>query len=252
MINLQKSQEKAGIHLQKQGIDMDRLPNIRVGICLDVSGSMHGEFHHGHVQEALGHLMGLAMHLDKQDSAMEVFLFDDSAHQIRAISPANAETYVENEILHHHGIWNGTSYAPVIHKVYQHYHPDKQHLHSAAAVTEHHSLLGGLFHRKKHQPSQEVPANVDTTVESPVLILFLTDGECNDHRHTQEALHASANLNIFWAFVGISHDSSLLREFAEESDAEFVALEHIRVSDDEIFQSVVTPKFAEWLKRQTA
>jgi hypothetical protein len=39
-VNLQKSSEKAGIQLKKQGVDTSRLPNMRVGVCLDISGSM--------------------------------------------------------------------------------------------------------------------------------------------------------------------------------------------------------------------
>lgn len=255
MINLQKSQQKAGIHLQKQGIDLSNLPKMRVGICLDVSGSMEHEFHGGHVQEALGHLMGLAMHID-ESKKMDVFLFHNKAAQCRRpINAANAEQYVHDEILHGgHSLWGGTEYSPAIHLAYQHYFPDLTHLHSRENLSGHHEkhgFLGGLFHRHAAEPEAVQPVIASNTSHDPVLMLFLTDGECGDESHTIAALEAGKNLPLFWAFVGLGHESRLLREFSEESDAEFVNLEHIRVSDDELFQAVITPKLTNWLQRQS-
>lgn len=250
MINLQKSEQKAGIHLQKHGLDLANLPKMRVGICLDVSGSMSQEYHEGHVQEALGHLLGLAMHIDASQK-MDVFLFQNHAMQCRhPINKGNAERFVEREIIHGgHDLWGGTEYSPVMHLAYQHYFPEMTHLHSRDALAEHHekhNLFGGLFHR--HATPAQAPA-IPAVTSDPVLMLFLTDGECSDEGHTIRALESSKNLPLFWAFVGIGHNSRLLREFAEESDAEFVHLPHIRVDDDTLFSAVISPKLANWLSR---
>lgn len=251
-IDLKKSTEKAGIHLKKHGMDLSQCPKMRVGICLDVSGSMQEEYHEGHVQEALGHLMGLAMHLD-QSNQIDVFLFHNQAAQCKhPISSANAESYVHDEIIHgHHSLWYGTEYSPVIHTAYAHYYPTLTHLHSADELAGHHKKhgLSSFFHR--HHDEAPAPAPTPSGPLDPVLMLFLTDGECERHdvEPTLRALEAGKNLPLFWAFTGLGHDSDLLREFAEESDAEFVNLPHIRVSDDELFSAVVTPKLVNWLKR---
>lgn len=247
MINLQKSEQKAGIHLKKHGLDLNNVPKMRVGICLDVSGSMQDEYTEGHVQEALGHLMGLAMHVDASQS-MDVFLFHNKAAQCKhPINVNNADRYVHDEILHGgHSLWGMTEYSPPIHLAYAHYFPDLTHLHSRSGLASHHEkhgFLGGLFHHHKAaEPVVQQPINHD-----PVLMLFLTDGACDDAEETMAALEASKSLPLFWAFVGIGHNSSLLREFSEEADAEFVNLEHIRVDDDAIFQAVITPKLVNWL-----
>lgn len=257
MINLQKSEQKAGIHLQKHGLDPAQCPKMRVGICLDVSGSMQDEYQDGHVQEALGHLMGLAMHVDASKQ-MDVFLFHNKAAQCRhPIRSDNAESYVNDEILHGgHSLWYGTEYSPVIHLAYQHYYPNLTALHSRDALIDHHEKHGGfmhhLLHRHHDEQHEQTSAPVDTATQDPVLMLFLTDGECDaeDKAHTIRALEAGKSLPLFWAFVGLGHNSRLLREFAEESDAEFVNLEHIRVSDDAIFSAVITPKLVSWLKQR--
>lgn len=247
LINLQKSQEKAGIHLNKHGVNTSNIPKMRVGICLDVSGSMQDEYTEGHVHEALGHLLGLATRID-QSQQMEVFLFDHRASHCRPVSASNIDHYVDHEIIHGgHHLWGITSYAPPIHLAYQHYFPELKHLHSHTSLADHHErsglFSGGLFRRhKKAEPVQNA-ANHD-----PVLMLFLTDGACDDEHETLHALHASNDLPLFWAFVGLNHDSRVLREFAEESDAEFVNLPHIRVDDDALFSAVVSPKLGQWLK----
>lgn len=252
-INIKKAEEKAGIHLQKHGLDPANAPKMRVGICLDVSGSMSDEYHEGHVQEALGHLMGLASHIDESQK-MDVFLFHNHAMQCRhPINRNNAESYVDREIIHGgHSLWGGTEYSPVIHKAYEHYFPEMTHLHTRDALSGHHEkhggFLSGLFHKHSHDQVQ-APASIPQPTSDPVLMLFLTDGECSDESHTIRALEAGKNLPLFWAFVGIGHHSRLLREFAEEADAEFVNLNHIRVSDDELFSAVITPKLANWLRQ---
>lgn len=261
MINLKKSEQKAGIHLQKHGLDPATAPKMQVGICLDVSGSMSDEYHHGHVQEALGHLMGLAMHIDESQK-MDVFLFHNHAAQCRnPINAANAENYVHDEILHGgHSLWGGTEYAPPIHLAYQHYFPELTHLHSSASLADHHEkhgFLGGLFHRHHADAPAPQPAapQIDraaiAAAHKPVLMLFFTDGKNSDESETIRVLEASKDLPVFWAFVGLGHDSQLLRDLAQESDAEFVNLEHIRVTDDEIFSAVITPKLVNWLRQWT-
>ncbi len=85
-VDLHKSSEKAGIQLKKQGVDISRLPNMRVGVCLDISGSMHEEYRDGHVQDALTHLLALAMHMDKS-AKIDVFIFNNDAQCCKCRPP---------------------------------------------------------------------------------------------------------------------------------------------------------------------
>ncbi|MBU2722833.1 VWA domain-containing protein [Acidithiobacillus ferridurans] len=258
MIDLKKSQEKAGIQLKKHGVDAATLPSMHVGVCLDVSGSMSHEYHDGHVQNALTHLLGLAMHMDKT-GCMDVFTFENSASQCREpATESNYHDYVRRYILDDDSVdkWGGTDYAPAIHLAYQHYYPDLTHLHTADAARRHvealvhhgHGLMSRLFGHHKPEAAPEAPVAINPADHQPTLMLFLTDGECGDHEATRHAVHAATGLPLFWAFVGLGHDSSLLRELSRETDAEFVNLEHIRISDDELYGALISQKMTGWLR----
>lgn len=258
-ITLQKSHETAGIHLQKSGVNLQSLPAMRVGVCLDTSGSMQAEYHDGHVQDALTHLLALAMHMDKTGH-MDVFTFDHRPSQCRApITPDNYQDFVRQHILEDHSVhkWGGTYYADVIHLAYQHYFPTLTHLHDKEGAAAHlHGLmhhhghgggfLGKLFGHKTETPP--MPQPVVSEDHLPTLILFLTDGEAMDEREAEIAVHAGAGLPLFWAFVGLDHDSRTLKDISRESDAEFVLLEDgIRISDDDLYRKLLTTKLTRWL-----
>lgn len=258
-ITLQKAQETAGIHLQKSGVDTASLPTIRVGLCLDVSGSMHHEYRDGHVQEAVTHLLGLANHMDKS-GRMDVFTFENEASQCRyPATPDNYASYVREHILDDPSVdkWGGTDYSPVIHLAYQHYFPHLTHLHSHEAAHSHltgrgghsgHGFLGRLFHRQEQEVAS-APVSAPVTQEVPTLMLFLTDGDASDEHKARTAVHAAADLPLFWVFVGLAHNSNFLRALSDEADAEFVLLEDgVRVSDDRLYRSLITPKLVRWLQ----
>ncbi len=257
-IALQKAHETAGIHLQKHGIDAAALPAMRVALCLDTSGSMSREYHDGHVQKAVTHLLALAMHMDKSHR-LDVFTFDHRASQCRyPATPENYEDYVQAHILGDGGVhkWGSTSYAPPLHLLYQHYFQDLTHLHSPESAADHvqrlahhgGGLLGGLFHRR-HETPPPAPVQVDATGRQPLLVLFLTDGDNEDKPETRQAVHAANGLPIFFSFVGLAHDSRFLEELSRETDAEFVHLEDgIRIDDTQLYAQLVSPKLVTWLR----
>ncbi|MDA8153485.1 MAG: VWA domain-containing protein [Acidithiobacillus sp.] len=254
-VDLHKSSEKAGIQLKKHGVDTSRLPNMRVGVCLDISGSMNEEYRDGHVQDALTHLLALAMHMDKS-AKIDVFIFNHGAQQMpEPATLQNYAGYVDRYISDHVG--GGTDYAPVIHLTYQHYYPALDHLHSAASAARHvaslahhgHGLLGSLFGHHKHDEPPAAPTVVNPADHDPVFMLFLTDGDNGDKEATRHAVHAATGLPLFWSFVGLAHNSRFLEELSRETDAEFVHLEDgIRISDDDLYRQLISAKLGAWLR----
>ncbi len=260
MIDLQKSAQTAGIQLKKSGVDTARLPTMRVGLMLDVSGSMRNEYDDGHVQNATTHLLGLALQIDGSKQ-MDVFTFTNDAGQCRyPISQANYTSYVRQHIMDDRSIskWGGTSYAPPIHLAYQHYYPDLTHLHSSYEarryVENRRNSKPGFFSRLFGRSTATAGDTVqdydiaDARKYSPTLMLFLTDGHPDDAEEARTAVHAAIGLPIFWAFVGLDHDSRFLRELATEADAEFVNLENVRIDDEQLFRSLLSPKLSKWLR----
>lgn len=255
MITLQKSHETAGVHLRKRGVDTNNLPSIRTGLCLDVSGSMHHAYRDGHVQDALTHLLGLAMHMDKSHR-LDTFTFENDCAQCRfPATPENYERYVQEHILADDSVpkWGGTDYLGVMHLVYQHYFPSSDTFQASASSEGHHGLFGRLFHHESPaaQPmSANTPASASLT---PSLVFFLTDGETGNERAIERYLEEQVRIPLFWVFVGLEHRSRLLEDLGSEPDAEFILLEDgLRISDEQLYSRLVTPKLAKWLSRVSA
>ena len=257
-VDLHKSAEKAGINLRKQGVDTSRLPSMRVGVCLDVSGSMKDEYMDGHVQNALTHLLGFAMHVDRT-GRLDVFTFENEASQCRQpATQGNYHDYVQRYILDDSSVdkWGATDYAPVVHLAYKHYYPDLTHLHTSEGAREHVKKMKtpghGFFHRLFHRHEDGPPPAAPTPVQGvpPTLMLFLTDGSNSDEDDTRHALHAGLTLPLFWSFVGLgeAHHFKFLREISEDLDAEFVNLSHVRISDDELYRELISSKLTNWLR----
>lgn len=264
-VTLKKAQESAGIHLAKSGLDTSNMPNMRVGLCLDVSGSMHHDYRDGHVQDALTHLLGLAMHMDKSQK-MDVFTFENDCAQCRyPATEQNYHNFIDEHIVNDNNVpkWGGTEYAGVMHLVYQHYFPDLQHLHTKDAARAHvesgahkkHGLFSGLFGHHHPEPAAPAPDLVappqTSSIHVPTLIIFMTDGEANDEGEARMAVHAGTGLPLFWAFVGLDHDSRFLRGLSQESDAEFVHLaDGVRISDEQLYGNLISPKLVNWISNQ--
>jgi hypothetical protein len=225
-IDLHKKAEKVGINLKNKGISNP--PILRVGAAWDISGSARGMYYDGEMQEALNHVLGLAMAFDPTQK-LDNFVFDDQHAQLPApATPGNFTTYIEDQVLNEKEIrkWGGTCYAGVVHEMQNHY------------FGKHHGLLN-LFHKKKKAD------------HLPALCFLFTDGENSDHGEAREAFERATDYPVFFCLVGIGagHSFRFLRQMESgESDCEFVNLNNLRISDDELYEKIVSPKLVNWLK----
>ncbi len=228
-IDLHKKVEKAGIILKKQGIGNP--PVLRVGAAWDISGSARSMYYDGEMQEAMNHVLGIAMAFDPSHQ-LDNFVFDDKHAQLPVpATPKNFETYIHDQVLNEDKIrkWGTTCYAGVIHQMQDHY------------FGKHHSLLG-MFHKKKEK--------ID---HLPALCFMFTDGANNmeDHEPARRAFERAAGYPVFFCLVGIGHGGGFpfLREMeSSESDCEFVNLSDIRISDEDLYNKIVSPKLIRWLQ----
>jgi hypothetical protein len=242
-IHLHKKAERAGIALKKQGVANP--PHVRVGLMMDISGSMKSLYQRGVVQEILNHVLGLAMNFDASHK-LDVFVFDDKFAQLPVpATPANYHDYVKRQILTETEIpkFGTTKYAGVIHAFQDHFfgeHPEH---------AEHRAKRPGFLGRLLHH---ERPAEVDDAVASiPVLGLLITDGENEDHREAEIAIQRSAPYPVFWSLVGVGrHDFRFLKQMNREfQDAEFVDIEHLEIPDDVLYAELVSDKLVRWLRQ---
>jgi hypothetical protein len=231
-IDLHKRAESAGIVLKKRGVA--QTPPMRVGAAWDISGSAQGMYYDGTMQTALDRVLGFAMNIDPSHR-LDNFVFDDRHAQLPLpATPNNYKTYIRDQVLTEDKIrkWGSTCYAGVIHQMQDHYFGRPGML----------SRLGGLFHKS------------DLTAKIPALAFLFTDGDndSDDYEPAREAFERASNSPIFFCLVGIGrHSFEFLREMEQrEEDCEFVNLSNLNISDEELYQQIVSPKLVAWLKRQ--
>lgn len=154
--------KKATISLEKHNLASTV---ARVGLVLDASGSMSGQYHKGKVQNVIERLLPLAVHFD-DDEALDVWAFSTSTLSLPAATLKNYANYINGV----EGGWRkwgmmSTNNEPLaIQQVIQHYQ----------------------------------------NTNLPVLIIFISDGGVSKNKEIKQLLTSAANLPIFWQFIGIS------------------------------------------------
>lgn len=160
LINLSK---KAGIVLEKR-----KLAGVKAAVylVLDYSGSMHGYYRNGTVQDFSEKILAAAYHFD-DDGSIPVVLFDSRARTPEDITLDNYQGAV-SAIAARAGNMGTTSYDSAIRMVTEHY--------QASGASE------------------------------PALVIFQTDGAPNSRRDAEQAICDVAHLPLFWQFVGFGND----------------------------------------------
>jgi len=255
-IDLQKKAEKAGICLKKQGISNP--PRLRVGLMMDISGSMQNMYNNGTVQEAINHVLGLAMAFDPSHS-LDVFVFDDQYAQLPVpATPSNYQTYVNRQILTETEIpkFGGTEYGGVIQQFQDHYFGEDanhtEHRQDRPNAIKKPGFFQRLFGAKvEQQQPQAFASNPDPAwANIPVLGVMVTDGENGDSVAAERAIKRSETSPIFWSLVGVgNHGFNFLRQMdRDHSDVEFVNLMRMNISDEDLYSQLVSSKLTNWLK----
>lgn len=174
-INLSKEERVNKINLNKEKvhtISLSKTPlnglTSRVAAVLDFSGSMRSLYRDGSVQNTLEALLPLAMEFD-DNGELELWIFENGFHRLPNLTLDNFYGYVEREIMSKYSM-GGTSYAPVMQDIVKRY-------------------------------TKEEPAKI------PNYIMFITDGDNNDHGNTNKVITEASNYPIFWQFIGIGNES---------------------------------------------
>jgi hypothetical protein len=233
MIDLTKLNERKEIviNLQKQkGLDGQK---AQVALCLDFSGSMRDMYISGEVQEILERIVPIAMQFD-DNGEFELFLFENDAYRHKNnVSVDNVENIVKREILNKYE-FGGTSYAPVINAIKEEYCPSTSK-----------SFFGKLFGSKKSET---------TTIDYPVYVIFITDGENDDRTAAVKAITEASKHGIFFQFVGIGRENFRFLSHLDEMEGRFVDNANFfkindisKISDQELYSKLFT-EFPDWLK----
>lgn len=210
-INLKK--QTAKIVLEKKNLTG---VVARVGIVLDISGSMRKLYQDGVVQETVERVLAVASQFD-DDGALDVWVYDNEFSRLPAVTEKDFIGYVDREIL------NNTS----VHKFGRNDEPQ---------------VMSDIIKKYVYEePSQD-----------PVFIVFINDGGCK--AGIKRSIVKSSNKPLFWQFIGIGQSNfDVLRkldtmEGRVVDNANFFHLDSMEaVSDEQLYEQLLE-EFPMWLK----
>lgn len=210
-IDLQK--KKVQVVLEKKNIAKVR---ARVGLVLDITGSMRTLYRRGTVQNVVERILAVASQFD-DDGVLDIWVYDNEFSRLKPVTERDFEGYVDRQILENE----------LIHK----------------------------FGRNDEPPVMKDVLKKYTKEEDsndPAFIVFINDGGCK--KSIKPIVEASSTLPLFWQFVGIGNGNfDFLKkldtlEGRYVDNANFIHIEDVdAISDEQLYDSLLN-EFPSWLK----
>lgn len=207
--------KKAQVTLEKAQLTKVR---ARVGVVLDVSGSMDGQYRRGRVQEVLNRVLPLAVHFD-DDGELDCWAFGERTLQLSPVSMANYENFIATD----NGGWKKWR-------------------------------VGARYNCEAEAIKAAVSYYSKSADRTPVYIMFLSDGGVHENKRIEQEIVAAAKLPIFWQFIGIGGNNYGILERLDSmkgrvvDNCNFFALDDLHdVSEEELYERMMA-EFPQWLK----
>lgn len=212
----------ATIDLQKRSLkivlEKKKLVSVkaRVGLVLDITGSMRNLYKNGTVQKVVERILAIASQFD-DDGMLDVWVYDNEFSRLKPVSERDFVGYVERIILNN----------DLIHKFGRNDEPP---------------VMKDVL--KKY--TEEEPS------DDPAFIVFINDGGCK--KTIKSIIEDSASKPLFWQFVGIGNGNfDFLKKLDTMEgrivdNANFLHFGDIdMVSDDQLYDSLLN-EFPSWLE----
>lgn len=220
-VSLEKKMEKAPelVSLVKPLVFELKKKNLettvaRVGLVLDISGSMVPRFKNGTVQSIVNKTLPLAVQFD-DDGELDFWFYGTTAKKMDSVNLKNYTTAVPEDWKHLMLDLGGRNNEPIVMRM---------------VVDEY----------------------KDTKI--PAYVLFITDGGVNQKREIQNIITEASHLPIFWQFVGVGGKNYGILEKLDTmtgryvDNAGFFALDDFKkVSNEELYARLLE-EFPSWLE----
>ena len=220
-VSLEKKMEKAPelISLVKPLVLELKKKNLestvaKVGLVLDISGSMVPRFKNGTVQSIVNKTLPLAVQFD-DDGELDFWFYGTTARQMDSVNLKNYTKAVPDDWKHLMMELGGRNNEPIVMRM---------------VVDEY----------------------KDTKI--PAYVLFITDGGVNQKREIQNIITEASHLPIFWQFVGVGGKNYGILEKLDTmtgryvDNAGFFALDDFKkVSNEELYARLLE-EFPSWLE----
>ncbi|MGG1218271.1 VWA domain-containing protein [Priestia endophytica] len=213
MITIDLQKENVKQVLEKKNI---RGVKARVGLVLDITGSMRALYKNGTVQKVVERILAVAHEFD-DDGVLDVWVYDNEFSRLKSVTELDFEDYVNRVILE----------DDLIHK----------------------------FGRNNELPVMEDVIKKYIEEEKsdyPTFLVFINDGGCK--KNIKSPIEKSAVKPIFWQFVGIGNGNfDFLKKLDELEDrivdnANFIHIEDIESTSDRELYDQLLNEFPLWLK----
>lgn len=170
-----------------KGVDLGEV-TAQVVLVVDFSGSMTPRFKNGEVQATVERSLAMALAGLDDDGTVQTVFFDHRAFSPTEVTEQSYIGFVDE--FYRKNQMGRTAYVPAINAVLGMFRP---------------GMSKGILRKK---------AAVDAMLRSdlPTFVLFVTDGEPSDKDATKQLLHESAQLPIFWQFLGLGYAPAFLAE----------------------------------------
>jgi hypothetical protein len=213
------------INLKKdKGIDGQK---AQVVLALDYSISMDSLYRNGTVQDVVERILPLGLAFD-DNGEVDFYLFHDGFRKVpENITFKNIDGYINSKVIGKYDM-GGTNYAPVINEITKDFTTKRS----------------GLFGMSKTQVQ---------TLEYPVYVIFITDGENFDKPATERALIDASQHGIFFQFVGIGNSTFNFLDRLDNlsgrklDNANFFKVRDIRSAQDTELYNNLMNEFPGWL-----
>ena len=220
-VSLEKKMEKAPelVSLVKPLVFELKKKNLettvaRVGLVLDISGSMVPRFKNGTVQSIVNKTLPLAVQFD-DDGELDFWFYGTTARKMNSVNLKNYTSAVPEDWKHLMLDLGGRNNEPIVMRM---------------VVDEY----------------------KDTKI--PAYVLFITDGGVNQKREIQNIITEASDLPIFWQFVGVGGKNYGILEKLDTmtgryvDNAGFFALDDFKkVSNEELYARLLE-EFPSWLE----
>ena len=220
-VSLEKKMEKAPelVSLVKPLVFELKKKNLettvaRVGLVLDISGSMVPRFKNGTVQSIVNKTLPLAVQFD-DDGELDFWFYGTTARKMDSVNLKNYTVAVPENWKHLMLDLGGRNNEPIVMRM---------------VVDEY----------------------KDTKI--PAYVLFITDGGVNQKREIQNIITEASHLPIFWQFVGVGGKNYGILEKLDTmtgryvDNAGFFALDDFKkVSNEELYARLLE-EFPSWLE----
>ena len=220
-VSLEKKLEKApklvslakplGVELKKRNLET---LVARVGLVIDISGSMTARFKNGTVQEIVNKTLPLAVQFD-DDGELDCWYYGTTARRMDSVNLDNYTKAVPKEWKQLMLELGGCNNEPVVLKMVLDTYRD---------------------------------------TKLPVYVLFITDGGVSKKSEIQKIITEASKLPIFWQFVGVGGSGYGILEKLDSmkgryvDNAGFFALDDFKkVSNEELYARLLE-EFPKWLQ----